>query len=92
MVVTHPLKTAVKPWAIRVVKRLRRRVCFWSLRRFDDNSGLMLACASPQAGNHHDLFEIEKLFEDLCVLLKSVSINLKDLFLDADSGRSAAAV
>ena len=54
-----------------------------------DNSGLMLACATPQAGNHHDLFEIEKLFEELCVLLESASINLKGLFLNADSGFDA---
>ncbi|QIP17145.1 transposase [Spirosoma aureum] len=50
-----------------------------------DNTGLMLACATPQAGNHHDLFEIQKLFEELCLLLESANINLKDLFLNADS-------
>lgn len=54
-----------------------------------DNSGVMLACATPQAGNHHDLFEIETLFEELCVLLESVQINLKGLFLNADSGFDA---
>jgi transposase len=54
-----------------------------------DNTGLMLACATPQAGNHHDLFEIEKLFEELCLLLESAQINLKGLFLNADSGFDA---
>lgn len=54
-----------------------------------DNTGLMLACATPQAGNHHDLFEIEKLFEELCVLLESAQLNLKGLFLNADSGFDA---
>ncbi|WP_420147907.1 IS5 family transposase [Spirosoma sp.] len=54
-----------------------------------DNTGLMLACATPQAGNHHDLFEIEKLFEELCLLLESAKINLKGLFLNADSGFDA---
>lgn len=49
----------------------------------------MLACATPQAGNHHDLFEIDKLFEELCVLLESAGINLKGLFLNADSGFDA---
>lgn len=34
----------------------------------------------------HDLFEIEKLFEELCVLLESAQVNLKGLFLNADSG------
>jgi transposase len=51
-----------------------------------DNTGVMLACATPQAGNHHDLFEIETLFEELCVLLESAQINLNGLFLNADSG------
>ena len=45
-----------------------------------DNTGVMLACATPQAGNHHDLFEIEQLFEELCSLLESARINLKDCF------------
>lgn len=54
-----------------------------------DNSGVMLSCATPQAGNHHDLFEIETLFEELCVLLESAQINLKGLFLNADSGFDA---
>jgi len=54
-----------------------------------DNTGLMLACATPQAGNHHDLFEIEKLFEELCALLELAQINLKGLFLNADSGFDA---
>lgn len=56
---------------------------------FADNSGVMLACSIPQAGNHHDLFEIEKLFEELCVLLESVQINLKGLSINADSGFDA---
>lgn len=54
-----------------------------------DNSGIMLACATPQAGNHHDLFEIDNLFEELCALLESVQIDLKGLFLNADSGFDA---
>ena len=54
-----------------------------------DNSGALLACATPQAGNHHDLVEIEKLFDELCVLLESAPIRLKGLFLTADSGFDA---
>lgn len=37
----------------------------------------------------HDLSEIEKLFEELCLLLESAQINLKSLFLNADSGFDA---
>lgn len=51
-----------------------------------DNQGVMLACAAPQAGNHHDLFGIEALFEQLCVLLEEAELSLSGLFLNADSG------
>ena len=35
------------------------------------------------------MFEIEQLFEKLCSLLESAKINLKGLFLNADSGFDA---
>ena len=47
--------------------------------------GVMLAYAAPQAGNHHDLFEIEALFTQLCGLMEQAGISLNGLFLDADS-------
>ena len=48
--------------------------------------GQMLACASPQAGQHHDLFDIQTLFEELCEMLIKAGINIKGLFLNADAG------
>lgn len=51
-----------------------------------DSQGIILAMASPQEGHHHDLFEIQGLFEQLCNLLKEAGICLKDLFLNADPG------
>jgi transposase len=51
-----------------------------------DNQGLMLACASPQEGQHNDLYNIKELFEDLCQMLVKAGINVKGLFLNADSG------
>lgn len=51
-----------------------------------DNQGQMLACATPQAGEHHDLFNIQILFEELCEMLTKAGINLKGLFLNADAG------
>ena len=51
-----------------------------------DNQGLMLACASPQEGQHNDLYNIKELFEELCQMLIKAGINLKGLFLNADSG------
>lgn len=51
-----------------------------------DNQGQMIACASPQKGEHHDLYNIDELFEELCLMLKNAGINIKGLFLNADSG------
>ncbi|HEY0055745.1 MAG TPA: IS5 family transposase [Pedobacter sp.] len=51
-----------------------------------DNQGLMLSMASPQEGNHHDLYEIETLFEQLTQLLQEAGIDLRGVFLNADPG------
>jgi transposase len=57
-----------------------------------DSTGQPLACASPQAGNHHDLFDIETSFGELCALLEEAQISLEGLFLNADSGFDAKAL
>lgn len=57
-----------------------------------DNTGQPLACATPQAGNHHDLFDIETSFGELCALLEAAQISLDGLFLNADSGFDASAL
>lgn len=46
----------------------------------------MLAMSEPQEGQHHDLYEIKKLFLELCDLLKSANIATKGIFLNADPG------
>ena len=46
----------------------------------------MLSMSTPQAGQHHDLFEIQQLFAEICTLLKEAGINLQHLFLNADPG------
>lgn len=51
-----------------------------------DNKGKMLACASPQEGQHNDLFNIKELFNELCETLIKAGINLNGLFLNADAG------
>ena len=51
-----------------------------------DSTGQPLACASPQAGNHHDLFNIKISFGELCGPLEEAPISLEGLFLNADSG------
>lgn len=51
-----------------------------------DNQGVILAMSTPQEGQHHDLFEIQTLFSEICIMLKSAKINLDGLFLNADPG------
>lgn len=55
-----------------------------------DNTGQPLACATPQAGNHHDLFDIETSFGELCAMLEQAQITLDGLFLNADRGFDAS--
>ena len=54
-----------------------------------DNQGLPLAMATPQGGNHHDLHDIERLFEELCQLLTEANVDVKGVFMNADSGFDA---
>ncbi len=44
----------------------------------------MLVMSTPQEGQHHDLFQIKELFEEICQLLKEAGIDLDGLFLNAD--------
>jgi transposase len=51
-----------------------------------DNKGLMLACSCPIAGQHHDLFQIKQVLQELRALLKEAGIDTVGLFLNADAG------
>src|ERR1051325_11151888 len=54
-----------------------------------DREGQPLAMATPQPGNHNDLFEIQELFEQMCALLKEAGIDLRGVFMNADAGFDA---
>lgn len=56
---------------------------------FSDKEGQPLAMATPQAGNHHDLYEIQRLFEEMYALLTEAGLELKGVFLNADAGFDA---
>ena len=51
-----------------------------------DNTGQMLAISTPQEGQHHDLYNIQSLFNELCDVLKLAGIDVGGLFMNADSG------
>jgi hypothetical protein len=42
--------------------------------------------ATPRSDNHHDLHDIQNLFEELCKVLKEADIDLSGVFMNADSG------
>jgi transposase len=44
----------------------------------------MIAMGSPKAGNHNDLYEIEKILKEILTLLKETEIEYKILFFNAD--------
>lgn len=68
-----------------------RKACSTTNALFlSDNQGVILAMSTPQEGQHHDLFEIQMLFDEICGLLKAAGINLKGLFLNADPGFDSA--
>jgi len=51
-----------------------------------DNTGQMLAIATPEEGQHHDLYNIENWFKEILDLLKDADIDTRGIFLNADPG------
>jgi hypothetical protein len=55
-----------------------------------DNQGIILAMSTPQEGQHHDLFQIQELFDEICTMLKKAGINLNaDPGFDSEEFRQA---
>ena len=70
----------------------KRKSCKTSNSLFiTDNQGVILSMSMPQEGQHHDLYEIQVLFEEMCTMLKEAGIDLKGLFLNADPGFDSVA-
>ena len=42
--------------------------------------------STPQQGQHHNLYQIQELFNEISNLLKQTGLDLNGLFLNADSG------
>jgi len=54
-----------------------------------DRNGLPLVMSTPVAGNHHDLYDVEKRLEELFAGLEKANIPVDGLFINADSGFDA---
>lgn len=64
----------------------RKKRCTTNALFFSDNQGIPLAMSEPQAGNHADLYEIEKRVEEIVGQLSEASIAVDGLFCDLDAG------
>jgi transposase len=51
-----------------------------------DKQGLPLACSEPVAGNHNDLFEVEKSVSKMVTTLNDARISCDGIFMNADAG------
>lgn len=51
-----------------------------------DRSGLPLAMSTPVAGNHNDLYEIERSIKEITDILTAAQIPTTGLFINADAG------
>jgi len=51
-----------------------------------DKNGVLIGGSQPEAGNHNDLYDIEKHFCEIIQMLENVGINTDGLFLNADAG------
>lgn len=53
---------------------------------FSDAQGQILAFSRPVAGNHHDLYEVEKMTDGIFDDLRSAGLRIDGLFMNADAG------
>lgn len=51
-----------------------------------DNTGQMLSVSEAQSGEHNDLYEITRLFEEMIAVLEAAGIDCRGIFLNADPG------
>lgn len=51
-----------------------------------DNNGLPLVVGKPQSGNHNDLYNINKIFDEMISILEQSDISLEAVFMNADAG------
>lgn len=78
--------TPVKRGGIAVAYQGRKKAKTTNMLFLTDRQGIPLACSQPIAGNHNDLFEIEKTVSKIISTLMDACIAVKGLFLNADAG------
>jgi transposase len=51
-----------------------------------DNNGLPLTIGEPQDGNHNDLYNINKIFDEMIAILEQAEVSMNGVFMNADAG------
>ena len=51
-----------------------------------DNNGLPIVIGKPQCGNHNDLYNINKIFDEMITFLEDATITIEGVFMNADAG------
>ena len=51
-----------------------------------DNNGLPIVIEKPQCGNHNDLYNINKIFDEMITFLEDATITIEGVFMNADAG------
>ena len=67
----------------------RKRCKTTNLLLLSDSQGLPLACSRAISGEHNDLFDVCRHFQDICYSLSAANIQTEGLFINADSGFDA---
>lgn len=78
--------TPVKRGGLAVGYQGRKKTKTTNMLFLTDQNGIPLACSEPVAGNHNDLFEIEKTVSKIIATLKDALIAIEGLFMNADAG------
>lgn len=78
--------TVAKNGGEAVAYQKRKRAKTSNLLFLVDRQGIPLACGPVMAGNHHDMFEIQKSMSKIEKTLSKAQLSLDGLFLNADAG------
>lgn len=78
--------TPVKRGGIAVGYQGRKKAKTTNMLFLTDRQGIPLACSEPVAGNHNDLFDIEKTVSKIVDTLLDARIAVAGLFMNADAG------
>lgn len=79
-------QTLAKRGGEKVGYQSRKRGVASNMLFFCDDNGVPLSCSEVVAGNHHDVFDIEKQLDKMLEDIKKSNIRTDYLFVNADAG------